>query len=45
MTTISVKEIERNRSKTAGRDRVSAPPANGLRVDEEDCCFAIGGST
>jgi len=44
MTTISVKEIERNRSKTAGRDRVSVPSANGLRVDEEDCCFAMGGS-
>jgi hypothetical protein len=45
MTTISVKETERNRSKTAGRDRVSAPSANALRVDEVDCCFAMGGST
>jgi hypothetical protein len=45
MSTISVKEFERNRSKTAGPDRACASSANDVRGGEEVCCFALGDGT
>jgi hypothetical protein len=45
MSTIPVKEIERNRSKTAGQNHVSVPSANGFRGGGEICCFALRGDT
>jgi hypothetical protein len=45
MSTIPVKEMERNRSKTAGQNHVSVPSANDFRGGGEVCCFALGGGT
>ncbi|MHB8269720.1 hypothetical protein [Bradyrhizobium sp.] len=45
MSTISVKEMERNRGKTAALNHVSVASANHFRGGEEDRCFALGAST
>jgi hypothetical protein len=46
MSTISVKEFELNRSRTAGPDRVCASSANDVCGGEEEvCCFALGDGT
>jgi hypothetical protein len=45
MSTIPVKEIERNRGETAALDHVSVASANHYRRGEEIRCFALGAST
>ena len=45
MPTNSVKEIERNRGKTAVLNHVSVRSANHFRSGEEVRCFALGGAT
>jgi hypothetical protein len=45
MFEISIKEVRRNRSKTAGLDQVSAPTADNGRGREEVPCLALGGRT
>jgi hypothetical protein len=45
MSTISIKEIERSRSTTAGLDHVSVPLARDLPGSEAACCFFLGGGT
>jgi hypothetical protein len=45
MSTIPVKEIERNRGEIAALDQVSVASANHFRGGEEDRCFALGAST
>ena len=45
MSTISVKEIERNRRKTAALNHVSVASANRFRAGEKARRFALGGGT
>jgi hypothetical protein len=45
MSTIPVKEIERNHSKTAEKNHVSVASANDFRGGGEICCFALRGDT
>lgn len=45
MSTISVKEMERNRCKTAALNHVSVASATTFPGGEESRCFALGAST
>jgi hypothetical protein len=45
MSTIPVKDIERNRSKTAGQNHVFVRSANDFRGGGEVYCFALGSGT
>jgi hypothetical protein len=45
MSTILIKEIERNRSKTAALNHVSVASANRFRGAEKARRFALGGGT
>jgi hypothetical protein len=45
MSTISVKQMDRNRGKTAALNHVSVAMANYFHGGEEARCFAWGAST